>query len=132
MEYQPLSAERNEIRLLHLITDPDYATSAVVQGKEPEKMIRLRTSESRKFMEAKGTSTYKKHLWVEKECSEAVIPTWGTSEEKAIGLQQIFDTAVAATEKLDWGDGPGGIITFSHTCGAIQTPNPYAYGTILS
>jgi alpha-D-ribose 1-methylphosphonate 5-triphosphate diphosphatase PhnM len=111
MEYQPLSIEKKEIRLLHLIANPAYATSAVAQGQEPN-MIRLRmktvslddfTPESRKYMEETGYSTYKKHFWNEKELSGAVIPTWETLEEKHVGLREIMATAAEAAEKPDWG-----------------------------
>jgi hypothetical protein len=61
------------------------------------------TPESRKHMEETGRSTYKKHLWAEKELSGVVIPTWETLEEKHIGLQEIMAAAAEAAEKPDWG-----------------------------
>jgi hypothetical protein len=66
MEYQRLDVEKNEVRLLKLIQDDEYAAS-IEHDEELERLIRLEmrtvslndfTAKSRDFMKSRGVSTY--------------------------------------------------------------------------
>ena len=112
MEYHPLDAEKNEIRVLYIIPDKEYAAS-VQEGKEPETLLGLKmktvslddfTPKSHMQMEAKGTTIYKRSILFDDDFPELMTDgQWTNNDERANGLQNVNRVIGAAIEAEDFG-----------------------------
>lgn len=126
MEYHPLDAEKNEIRVLRPIIDGEYIASAK-EGNNPEQLLRVKmktvslddyTQTSQIHMKAQGTTIYKRNSFYGQHLKVEGQDQWTNNEERANGLQNINQnvTALLTAEgfgRWTWGD----YFTLSYTWG---------------
>ena len=117
MEYHPLDIEKNEIRVLYIIPDKEYAAS-VKEGKGPERLLGVKmktvslddfTPKSQMQMEAKGTTIYKRSYLFDEFPELTDDGQWTNNEERAKGIQNIDRVVSAAITaegfgRWNWGD----------------------------